>query len=196
MLRTTPRRRRGRPFGRTPLFLPDCARLDAAELLAKSRGAHFISDQPSAKEHASQWTMQWTEDGRAQYSAVVLMVTTTAQHLGGVRRWWRCPACDRRCRVLLTNAPHAPVGCRLCLEARYSADYPARHRRRRFVELLRSSASGTIDEECQKEVDLLLARRRRGVRRGRRLVPRAARALGRLNARWIAVAHIVKEGGL
>jgi len=195
MLRTTPPRRRGRPFGRTPLFLVDCVSLDATTLLAKSRGAHVISDQPAVKEQSSQWMLQWTEDGRPQHRTVALAVTTSGQHLGGVRRWWRCPSCDRRCRVLLALAPRAPVACRVCLAARYSADYPARDRRRRLVALFHATGEGGLGVEDQ-ELDALLAPRRRGIRRGRRLVHRAARALIRLHARCDALPEIFTHGGL
>ena len=39
MVQTMPRRRRGRPFGRTPVFLADCAHLDATALVATGAGA-------------------------------------------------------------------------------------------------------------------------------------------------------------
>jgi hypothetical protein len=42
---------------------------------------------------------------------------------------------------------------------------------------------------------LLLARRRRGVRRGRRVLLRAARALARLHVRTNSIKDICEKGG-
>src|SRR4051812_3497196 len=112
MFPTNPPRRRGRPFGQTPLFLDDCfVRLDATVLLAKSRGALVYHPQEPARTLPCRWTLQWTEAERPQRRSVALAVTATGQHLGGVRRWWRCPMCGRRCRILLAVAPDAPIGC-------------------------------------------------------------------------------------
>src|SRR5262245_347351 len=195
MVRTNPHRRRGRPFGRTPVFLADCVRLDATELLARSRGARLDDAQTHATQLLREWTLQWTEHCQSQWRRVALAVTTT-QHLGGVRRWWRCPLCGRRCRVLLVLTPQPPIGCRLCLQARYVSDYPARDRRRRFVALVNALGTGGIDEDAERDLDVLLARRRRGVRRGRRILLRAACALGRLHARYDALPDILNDGGL
>ena len=195
MLRTTPRRRPGRPFGPAPTFLADCLRFDATALLARSRGARVLAWETATADLRSHWTLQWTEDGRRQSRIVELRVTTSRQHLGGGRRWWRCPACHRRCRLLVATDPRAPIGCRICLHARYAADYPARDRRRRFVALFHALGAGRLDVE-DEELDLLLAPRRRGVRRGRRIYPRAARAVIRLRARCQALPDILQTGGL
>ena len=125
-----------------------------------------------------------------------LYVTVSRQHLGGVRQWWRCPTCHRRCRLLVATDPRAPIGCRLCLQARYYSDYPARDRRRRFVALVHALGSGRLDADEDEELDVLLAPRRRGVRRGRRIVLRTVRALLRLQARCEAIPAILQTGGL
>jgi hypothetical protein len=159
MIRTNGGRRGGRPFGCAPVFLADCVRLDATTLLAKSRGARFDHTLAPARELSLRWTLQWIEGERPQSRTVVLTVTASAQHLGGVRCWWRCPECGRRCRVLLAVAADEPLGCRVCQRARYSADYAARHRRRRFVALVHGLGSGRLDvEHDDTELDLLLAR--------------------------------------
>lgn len=196
MLRTSSRRSRGRPFGPPPVFLGDCQRFDATALLAKSRGARFSGAESGAAGRPGQWTLQWTEDGRTQYRTVALPVTTTRQHFGGIRRWWRCPLCGRRCRVLVAVAPEAPIACRVCLNTRYASDYPARDRRRRFVGLFHALGRGGLDADDQREMDFLLAPRRRGIRRGRRVRLRAARSLMRLQARLEAVPSILQIGGL
>ena len=196
MLRTTPRRRRGRPFGPAPLFIGDCLLLDATAMLSRSRGAKFLADPVGRGDLSSQWTLQWSEGQHIQRRTLALPVTTTVQPFGGVRCWWRCPVCRRRCRLLVATAMDAPVGCRVCLQARYATDYPTRHRRRQFVALFHSMAAGVFDLEAERELDSLLARRRRGVRRGRRVFLRAIRALTQLQARSEAVTGILESGGL
>ena len=196
MLRIKRRKSRRRPYGPPPVFLADCVRLDATEVLAKSRGAQLTEEQRgSAGDFSSEWTLQWTEDGRPRCRTIVLQVTATRQHLGGVRRWWRCPMCGRRCRILVAVSQDAPIGYRLCLHARYVTNHPARDRRRRFVALVHALGSEALDTDDKGELDWLLARRRRGVRRGRRVAQRAARALARFNRRCSADADILRRGG-
>ena len=112
-LRTISPRRRGRPFGPTPLFLDDCFRLDAIELLAKTRGARVDAFDTLAAEQPSLWTLQWTEANRPQARTVSLVVTTTAQPLGGLRRSWRCPSVDDAAAVCSRPPlrPQSRVGC-------------------------------------------------------------------------------------
>lgn len=115
------RRGRGRPRGSPPLFVEECAvRVEATELLAKSRGAD-VGDGLVA------WplTLTWTEYGRTRVRQLIVPVTTSVQPLGGVRRWWQCPRCQRRCGVLLAASAETPIGCRRCLRAAHLADYPA-----------------------------------------------------------------------
>jgi hypothetical protein len=189
MIRIIEKRRRGRPTGRSPFFVEDCVRCDATALLAKSRGSRVH------QEALVHWQLAWTDGGRQHVRTVPLDVTTTPQPMGGVRRWWRCPLCGRRCRLLVAVAPEAPVGCRLCLNTRYASDYPARDRRRRFVALFHALGQGVLDADAERELNSLLAGRRRGVRRGRRIRLRAARALARFNARWSRATDIIKNGG-
>ena len=65
-----------------------------------------------------------------------------------------------------------------------------------FVALFHSLGDGVFDSEAQRELDALFARRRRGVRRGRRVCLRAIRSLTRLRARCEAVTAILQTGGL
>jgi hypothetical protein len=194
MARINPQRRRGRPFGEEPVFLADCVRIDAIPLLARSRGSRYADSEASRLDSSAQWLLRWTADGREQRRMVTLAVTVTAQPLGGVRHWWKCSLCGRRCRVLIAIEPTTTIGCRLCLQARYAGDYPARDRRRRFVALVHALGRGEFDVDSDEELDVLLARRRRGVRRGRRVLLRAARALGRLQARYNAIPAILQNG--
>src|SRR5262245_61516053 len=80
------------------------------------------------------------------------------------------------------RAPEAPIRCRVYLEARYATDYPAPDRRRRFVALVHGLGEGGFGDDSEQGLNSLLAPRRRGVRRGRRVAVRAARAMSRLDA--------------
>lgn len=179
MLRSIPRihqrRRRGRPFGPRPCFIDDFWRIEATEWLAKSRGA-CVGDQALAVP----FTITGTEPGRPA-RIVFLPVATTSQPLGGVRYWWRCPRCHRRCGVLLVAPIDGPVGCRACFRARYISDYRTRHRDRRLLTVVRhvvvDGSVPLLDDRCQRDLDLVAAKRRRGVRRGRRVLTRLLRHL-------------------
>lgn len=43
-------------------------------------------------------------------------ITTTPCHFGGVRYWFLCPNCDRRCAILY------PQVCRICADGRYEVE--------------------------------------------------------------------------
>src|SRR5690606_14976642 len=49
-------------------------------------------------------------------------IVTTPMHFGGVRHWFRCPSCRRRCRIIYGGALFQ---CRLCVGARYESQYEA-----------------------------------------------------------------------
>ncbi len=83
MIRTTPRRRRGRPSGPTPLFLDDCVRLDATDLLAKSRGALFTPDDLTTADRSQ--FVDAAVDGRAIARSIASSYFAR-QRLGTVRR--------------------------------------------------------------------------------------------------------------
>src|SRR5215470_15329712 len=119
MIRKNDSEKRGRPEETTPLFVEDCVRFDARVLLAKCRRA--VDDAPTRS-----FTWSWTEYGRPRSRNVTLPVTSTRQPFGGVRRWWVCPFCRRRCGVLLAVECQGPIACRRCHRARYMSDYPGR----------------------------------------------------------------------
>jgi len=96
--------------------------------------------------------------------------------------------------VLIATEPTATISCRICLQARYSVDYPSRDRRRRFVAFFHAAGRGEFDVDDDRELDVLLARRRRGVRRGRRVLLRAARALARQQTRSDGILDILTNG--
>lgn len=54
----------------------------------------------------------------------LIRTTTTPCHLGGLRYWFLCPSCDRRCAILY---PHQ---CRKCVNGRYRVELMTPHRRK------------------------------------------------------------------
>lgn len=166
MLRKTARRP-GRPSGPLPTFVEACVQLDAVVELARTRrrfppDGHAVVLTIRADRHAPR--------------VVTIQIVDTRQPLGGVRRWWQCPQCRRRCRFLLLPDASSPIGCRSCLAARYLADYPGRARLHGLGAVLRDLiGDDSLDTAAERELALLGARKRRGVRRGRRLVQRLER---------------------
>ena len=120
MLRTTPRRRRGRPFGPSPCFSRTAPSGSTPCCLAKARGRATAPTQKLRVTSAAPGRCSGPRTVTPQQRMVELRVTASRQPLGGVRRWWRCPVCHRRCRLLLAADPRAPIGCRRCLQARYA----------------------------------------------------------------------------
>lgn len=146
------------------LFVDNCILADATLLMAKTRGCQ--------NDLSGYWTGQLHWEGHAP-RAVRFQITSTRQPFGGERRWWLCPRCHRRCRILLTPGPDAPFACRLCWNAQYLSMHPARRRRWKQFEWLRKDWSSSVEED--RTFAFLTARRRRGVRRGRRLHQRRER---------------------
>lgn len=195
MVRIKRQRDRGRPFGPAPLFIDDCYRMDAIPLLSRSRGSRHDQTGADFGELTTSWTFRWTDHGREPSRTMTVVVVKTKQPLGGVRLWWLCPICRRRCRVLLVTEPEAPIGCRTCLRARYARDYPGRDRRRQFVALVHGLGDGSLGLQSE-ELDLLLAPKRRGVRRGRRVLRRTIRALAANHARLDRLVDTLAKGPL
>ncbi len=98
-------------------------------------------------------------------------VTWSRQHFGGWRGWWRCASCGRRCAVLLLADERSSLACRRCWGAEYMSDSPHRQQRARLRDVLLLAAGGS--PALDRELQLLSARRRCGVRRGRRVFRRA-----------------------
>ncbi len=157
-------------------FVEEFVHLDATQLLAKSRGAPVRAVLGPLPVEYLRFVPIPCHDlvGRLQRTLTV-EVTWTRQPLGGWRGWWRCSCCRRRCGLLLLLDASSPVACRRCWRAQYTSDYPGRQQqaRRRDVLLLAAGGSPALDRELQ----LLSARRRCGVRRGRRVFQRAVRLL-------------------
>ena len=107
------RKMRGRPKDGSE-FVEDCLRIDATTLLAKSRGFR------ASGEGQRSGRLDWHDGTDVRTHDATLWLQTTPQSLGGVRRWWRCPCCGRRCGVLLAVTPESPIACRRCHRARLS----------------------------------------------------------------------------
>ncbi len=154
------------------MFAEDCTRLNASVLLARSRGIDLETD-----DH--EWHVAIHvpyEDCRGQHVQIVpLFITSTPQPFGGRRWWWRCPVCRQPRGVLFMDSSYDRVACRRCGGVRYLAAYPGRQRHREHMDTLRWVVFG-FPTQSRPDVDAVLAPRRRGIRRGRRVLQRAARA--------------------
>ncbi len=157
-------------------FVEDFVRLDATQLLAKTRGAPVSAILgPLPVEYLRFVPIPCHDPVGRLRRTLTVEVTWTRQPLGGWRGWWRCSCCRHRCGVLLLADERSPLACRRCWRAQYTSAYPGRSQqaRRRDVLLLAAGGSPALDRELQ----LLSARRRCGVRRGRRVFQRAVRLL-------------------
>src|SRR5262245_40164878 len=134
-------------------IIESTSRAPAAAAAVSARGAKLTEDQAAAREALQSVDAAVDRHWRPRHRTVSLRVTSARQRLGGVRRWWRCPICLRRCRVLIAIRHEAPIGCRLCHHVRYVTDYPRRDCRRRFVALVHALDSGGLDTEHEREAD-------------------------------------------
>lgn len=58
-----------------------------------------------------------------------IAVVATIQRLGGVRWWFSCPGCDRRCAVVYRHRESVRYTCRVCTGACYESPTVSRRRR-------------------------------------------------------------------
>lgn len=65
-------------------------------------------------------TLSYTTQGMQQRYSV--HVTQTHCHLGGLRHWWLCPRCDKRCAILYGGAVFV---CRKCARLHYPSQHAA-----------------------------------------------------------------------
>jgi hypothetical protein len=76
-------------------------------------------------------------------------ITTTPCHFGGVRYWFQCPRCDRRCAILY------PQVCRICGDGRYEVELliPAHRKITKAIRLRRrlGQTSGGIVAQFPKK---------------------------------------------
>ena len=97
----------------------------AARLVDRSGQARLtwpeLPNAPSIRLSAGKGTLVLAGDGWEQTVPQYFEMTAGGRIL---RRWYECPGCRRRCRVL--HARNSRFACRLCQEL----DYASRHRRR------------------------------------------------------------------
>ena len=69
--------------------------------------------------HAIHFDYRQTVDGKARDIKFTVWLETTACNFGGVRWWWRCPNCSRRCaRLFLVTGG---MGCQPCLKMSFAS---------------------------------------------------------------------------
>src|SRR5439155_24478148 len=82
-----------------------------------------------------------------QRSTKRVKITTTGLPTGGLRAWFLCPGCGRRCgRLYLTEERASDYRCRLCLGLAYHIQY----RRGLRAEIIRMFRKWLAEERCAK----------------------------------------------
>lgn len=65
-------------------------------------------------------TYQWTPyNSEPRHVECSLQIERTPCNYGGVRPWFRCPSCGRRCAVVYYGAPGGRYACRRCVRVTY-----------------------------------------------------------------------------
>lgn len=65
-------------------------------------------------------TYQWTPyNSEPRHVECSLQIERTPCNYGGVRPWFRCPSCGRRCAVVYYGAPGGRYACRRCVRVAY-----------------------------------------------------------------------------
>lgn len=82
-------------------LVDSCPRLDISKLLPVSY---------------REWQKKIVHSGQIEISGKTVKLATTQLPGGGLRLWFICPACNRRCAILHNNGS---IGCRTCLGLRY-----------------------------------------------------------------------------
>jgi len=72
-------------------------------------------------------------------------LTETPCHYGGIRKWYLCPSCRRRCGVLYVGPR---IACRSCHDLVYASQYEApRERMRRQLKKIRKAIGAGMEIE-------------------------------------------------
>jgi hypothetical protein len=106
------------------------------------------------REEPGQFAIYYGEDTSDDVPHVAGELVTTAPHLGGVRYWWQCPQCWRRCRVIYAYPAKGRERfmCRRCQRLRYYSHTESRADRllRKSRKLYRRAGSKDGTEPWQK----------------------------------------------
>jgi hypothetical protein len=109
-------RRPGRPKDSTRIRAEDCAAIRASPRL--TRPGRPLAWTPRSR--VAHLTVTWA-GGRPTSLSVALL--STAQRLGGFRRWFACPSCGRRAGCLYSPSEGQSFACRVCWGLVYRSQY-------------------------------------------------------------------------
>lgn len=68
-----------------------------------------------------QYTVTYCSTGRKQNLDYYTRIESTPCFFGGVRWWFYCPKCGRRCRILYLPPEHTTFACRVCFNLTYAS---------------------------------------------------------------------------
>lgn len=60
---------------------------------------------------------------------LIVQLDRTPQHFGGMRSWFRCPSCARRCAIVMRPPWSSRYACRHCCGVRYLSETSSRKER-------------------------------------------------------------------
>ena len=107
----------------------------------------------SVPEDAEQLQVAINLPNRAESQVARLEITHP--HFGGVRWWFNCPQCARRCKKLYLPPGQWEIACRLCHHLTYTSSQTAHTLSGdRFVQSLRKCCAGFLKRYCGEEVSI------------------------------------------
>ena len=104
-------KRAGRPISSRRNWVEECTTFSTADLLTPGSRVRFCG-QPRRAE------ITISEGGTTMVNLI-----TTSPNYSGLRYWFECPSCKRRCgRLYISRSPDS-LGCRKCLDLVYEWQY-------------------------------------------------------------------------
>lgn len=97
---------------------------------SSSRGKHcsiVIDVCPPDRLHF-RYTTTSGSTGEKRNSDYYVYIVSTPCNYGGQRWWFRCPACNRRCRILYLAPGSVYFACRICHDLTYTSQQEGRNR--------------------------------------------------------------------
>jgi hypothetical protein len=74
--------------------------------------------------------------GENTYREQIIYLDTTPCNFGGQRWWFRCPECNRRCRILYHASGYTDFACRICRRLTYTSQQQRRTSSKRFLKMM------------------------------------------------------------